>query len=75
MRRSHDACKKIYAVRCPNCNSAKLPHAAQAGRFRQIDALGERAVGQAALVLEGLQNRAVEAVEFHDARIRRCWAG
>ena len=28
MRRSHDMCKKIYSVRCPNCNSAKLPHAA-----------------------------------------------
>lgn len=28
MRRSHDALKKIVSTRCPNCGSAKLPHAA-----------------------------------------------
>ena len=28
MRRSHQAIKKIDSVRCPNCGSAKLPHAA-----------------------------------------------
>ncbi len=28
MRRSHDALEPIDTVRCPNCGSPKLPHAA-----------------------------------------------
>jgi len=28
MRRSHQALRKIGSVRCPNCGTAKLPHAA-----------------------------------------------
>jgi len=28
MRRSHNALRPVHTVRCPNCNSPKLPHAA-----------------------------------------------
>lgn len=28
MRRSHNALRVVQSVRCPNCGSPKLPHAA-----------------------------------------------
>jgi hypothetical protein len=45
-------------------------HPAQACRFGQVDAFGQLTVGDAAVELQGPDNGAIVAIQFHDRPLR-----